>query len=157
MQQHPLNSVKIFWKHHNILEACFFGMRKHIEVGLNFSLAVGLKRLCLCIYDFLSCPVFFFCWTGWGWGNWSFWPTNASLYDKYKERYRPLQRSIFFCGCWYYLVFCKTYQQIQKNNTIILISFIICFTTLVTVIDLEKFSHRCWYYITDPNMFNLKH
>ena len=36
-------------------------------------------------------------------------------------------------------MFCKTYQQIQKNNTIILISFIICFTTLVTVIDLEKF------------------
>jgi hypothetical protein len=36
-------------------------------------------------------------------------------------------------------VFCKTYQQIQKNNTIILISLIICFTTLVTVIDLEKF------------------
>jgi hypothetical protein len=36
-------------------------------------------------------------------------------------------------------VFCKTYQQIQKNNTIILISFIICFTTLVTVIDVEKF------------------
>jgi hypothetical protein len=47
--------------------------------------------------------------------------------------------SIFFCGCRYYLVFCKTYQQIQKNNTIIPISFIICFTTLVTVIDLEKF------------------
>ncbi len=37
------------------------------------------------------------------------------------------------------IIFCKTYQQIQKNNTIILISFIICFTTLVTVIDLEKF------------------
>ncbi len=36
-------------------------------------------------------------------------------------------------------MFCKTYQQIHKNNTIILISFIICFTTLVTVIDLKKF------------------
>ncbi len=51
----------------------------------------------------------------------------------------PLRRRIFFCGCWYYLVFCKTYQQIQKNNTIILISFIICFTTLVAVINLKKF------------------
>ncbi len=36
-------------------------------------------------------------------------------------------------------MFCKTYQQIQKNNTIILISLIICLTTLVTVINLEKF------------------
>ncbi len=51
----------------------------------------------------------------------------------------PLWRSIFFCECWYYLVFRKTYQQIQKNNTIILISFIIFFTTLVTVINLKKF------------------
>ncbi len=38
----------------------------------------------------------------------------------------------------HYLVFRKTYQQIQQNNTIILISFIICFTTLVTVINLKK-------------------
>jgi hypothetical protein len=48
-------------------------------------------------------------------------------------------KGAFFCGCLYYLVFCKTYQQIQKNSTIILISFIICFTTLVTVVNLEKF------------------
>ncbi len=58
-----LNSVIIFRKHHNILEICFFGTRKHIEVGLNFSLAAGPKRLCLCFYVFLCCPAFLFCWT----------------------------------------------------------------------------------------------
>jgi hypothetical protein len=46
IQQYPFNSVIIFRKRHNILERCFFGMRKHIEVGLNFSLAAGPKRLC---------------------------------------------------------------------------------------------------------------
>ncbi len=58
-----LNSIIIFRKRHNILERCFFGTRKHIEVGLNFSLAVGPKRSCLYFYVFFSCPAFFFCWT----------------------------------------------------------------------------------------------
>ncbi len=59
IQQYPLNSVIIFRKRHNILERCFFGTRKHIEVGLNFSLAAGTKRLCLCFFVFFSCTVFF--------------------------------------------------------------------------------------------------
>ena len=44
IRQYPLNSVIIFRKHHNILERCFFQTRKHIKVGLNFSLAAGPKR-----------------------------------------------------------------------------------------------------------------
>jgi hypothetical protein len=31
-------------------------MRKHIEVGLNLSLAVGPKMLCLCFYVFFNWP-----------------------------------------------------------------------------------------------------
>ena len=33
--------VILFWKSHNILERYYFCTRKHIEVGLNFSLAAG--------------------------------------------------------------------------------------------------------------------
>ncbi len=44
IRRYPLNSVIIFRKHHNIVERCFFQTRKHIEVGLNFSLAAGPKR-----------------------------------------------------------------------------------------------------------------
>ncbi len=62
IQQYPLNSIIIFWKHHNILERCLFGTRKHIEVGLNFSLAAGPKRLCLC-FCFFELSSICFCWT----------------------------------------------------------------------------------------------
>ncbi len=44
IRQYPLNSVIIFRKRHNIFERCFFQTRKHIEVGLNLSLAAGPKR-----------------------------------------------------------------------------------------------------------------
>ena len=33
--------VILIWKSHNISERCYFCRRKHIEVGLNFSLAAG--------------------------------------------------------------------------------------------------------------------
>jgi hypothetical protein len=31
-------------------------MRKHIEVGLNLSIATGPKMLCTCFYVFFDCP-----------------------------------------------------------------------------------------------------
>ena len=50
----------LFSKSHNILESHYFCTRKHIEVGLNFSLAVGSKMLCICFYVFSKCPGNFF-------------------------------------------------------------------------------------------------
>ncbi len=44
IRQYPLDSVIIYRKRHNILKRCFFQTRKHIKVGLNFSLAAGPKR-----------------------------------------------------------------------------------------------------------------
>ncbi len=63
IRQYPFNSVVIFRKRHNILERFFFRTRKHIEVGLNLSLAAGPKRysnvysMFLCFFELAS--VFF--------------------------------------------------------------------------------------------------
>ena len=53
----------LFSTSHNILERYYFCTRKHIEVGLNFSLAAGSKMLCICFYVFSKCPGIFFPWT----------------------------------------------------------------------------------------------
>ncbi len=47
-----LTMTRIFKQHCNILESFIFCTRKHIEVGLNFSLAAGPKMLCLCFIFF---------------------------------------------------------------------------------------------------------
>jgi hypothetical protein len=51
IRQEPLNRVIIFWKSHNISERYYFGTRKHIELGLNFSLVAGPKMLSPCWSD----------------------------------------------------------------------------------------------------------
>ena len=48
------NSVIIFQKSHNIPERYYFRTRKHIEVGLKFSLAVGSKMLCISVFMFFK-------------------------------------------------------------------------------------------------------
>ena len=54
---------QVFRKSHNISERYHFWTRKHIEVGLNFSLAAGSDVMYLCFYVFWKCPGKFFAWT----------------------------------------------------------------------------------------------
>lgn len=54
---------QVFRKSHNISERYYFWTRKHIEVGLNFSLAAGSDVMYLCFYVFWKCPGKFFAWT----------------------------------------------------------------------------------------------
>jgi len=50
--QWPFKSVIIFRKSHNISERYKFCTRKHIEVGLEFSLAAGSKMSCISVFMF---------------------------------------------------------------------------------------------------------